>query len=93
MLKDEVVDVAVVGRIVVTAQPDLQILRALQRLDTVGSQLATQRLGIETERSEAQDLDLVAAISDFQNRQTGMEAALKSYAMVQRMTLLQYVNG
>ena len=66
---------------------------ALQRLDTLGNQLATQRLGAQTERADAQDLDLVAAISDFQNRQTGMDAALKSYAMVQRMTLFQYING
>ena len=29
----------------------------------------------------------------FQNRQSGYDAALKSYAMVQRLSLFQYVNG
>lgn len=31
------------------------------------------------------------ALSDFQNRQTGYEAALKAYSMVQRLSLLQYL--
>jgi len=35
----------------------------------------------------------VHAISDFQNQQTGYDAALKSYASVQRLSLFQYVNG
>jgi flagellar hook-associated protein 3 FlgL len=36
---------------------------------------------------------MVHAISDFQSRQTGYDAALKSYAMVQHLSLFQYVNG
>ena len=36
---------------------------------------------------------MVHAISDFQNKQTGYDAALKSYSMVQRLSLFQYVNG
>jgi flagellar hook-associated protein 3 FlgL len=35
---------------------------------------------------------MVDAISKFQNQQTGYDAALKSYAMVQRMSLFQYLN-
>ena len=34
-----------------------------------------------------------SAISDFQNQQNGYDAALKSYAMVQHLSLFQYVNG
>lgn len=36
---------------------------------------------------------MVEAISEFQNKQTGYDAALKSYAMVQKLSLFQYVNG
>jgi flagellar hook-associated protein 3 FlgL len=36
---------------------------------------------------------MVSAISTFQNEQNGYDAALKSYAMVQQLSLFQYVNG
>jgi flagellar hook-associated protein 3 FlgL len=36
---------------------------------------------------------MVQAIADFQNRQTGYDAALKAYSIVQRMSLFQYLNG
>ena len=35
---------------------------------------------------------MVAALSQFQNKQSGYDAALKSYSMVQRMSLFQYLN-
>ncbi|MEO5844165.1 MAG: hypothetical protein ABIQ33_04935 [Caldimonas sp.] len=47
----------------------------------------------QTGRSNAEDVDMVHAISDFQNKQSGYDAALKSCAMVQRLSLFQYVNG
>lgn len=76
----------------------LQAVRAqvggvLNRLDSIDGRVAEQRVNSETERSVATDLDLTQAISDFQNRQTGYDAALKSYALVQRMTLFQYIGG
>jgi flagellar hook-associated protein 3 FlgL len=36
---------------------------------------------------------MVEGISKFQNQQSGYEAALKSYAMVQKLSLFQYING
>ena len=77
---------------------NLQTARAaagavLNRIDSVSGQLDTQKLASTTERSNAQDVDMVHAISDFQNKQSGYDAALKSYAMVQRLSLFQYVNG
>jgi flagellar hook-associated protein 3 FlgL len=65
---------------------------ALNRIDGVTSRLDTLKLQASTERSNAEDLDMVHAISDFQNQQTGYDAALKSYSMVQRMSLFQYLN-
>ncbi len=35
---------------------------------------------------------MVKALSDFQRRQTGYDAALKSYSLVQRLSLFQYLN-
>ena len=65
----------------------------LNRLDSETSRLDNQKLASTTERSNAEDVDMVHAISDFQNQQTGYDAALKSYASVQRLSLFQYVNG
>ena len=65
---------------------------ALNRIDGVASRLDTIKLQASVDRSNAEDLDMVQAISDFQNQQTGYEAALKSYSMVQRMSLFQYLN-
>lgn len=65
---------------------------ALNRIDGVSSRLDTIKLQAGVERSNAEDLDMVHAISEFQNQQTGYDAALKSYSMVQRMSLFQYLN-
>jgi flagellar hook-associated protein 3 FlgL len=65
----------------------------LNQVDAETDRLGNQKLAAQTERSNAEDLDMVQAISDFQNQQTSYDAALKSYAMVQRMSLFQYING
>lgn len=35
---------------------------------------------------------MVAAISDFQSKQTGYDAALRTYSIVQRMSLVDYLK-
>lgn len=66
---------------------------ALNRTDLVESRIAESKLAAQTERSNAEDLDMVQAISDFQNRQTGYDAALKTYSLVQRQSLFQYLSA
>jgi len=58
----------------------------------VEGRIAGQSLAAQTERSNAEDLDMVRAISDFQSQQTGYQAALQVYSSVQRMSLFQYLN-
>ncbi len=65
----------------------------LNRIDSESERLEAQKLASRTERSNAEDVDLVHAISELQRQQSGYDAALKSYAMVQRLSLFQYVNG
>lgn len=65
---------------------------ALRRADSMEQRLGEVKLGAQTERSLAEDLDMVESISDFQNKQTGYDAALKTYAMVQRMSLFDYIG-
>lgn len=65
----------------------------LTMIDNATDRLASQKLQSETERSNAEDLDMVQAISEFQTKQTGYDAALRSYSMVQKLSLFQYLNG
>lgn len=65
----------------------------LNRIDSETDRLLDQKLASQSERSNAEDVDMVHAISEFQTKQSGYDAALKSYAMVQRLSLFQYVNG
>ncbi len=65
----------------------------LNRIDSETDRLASQKLTSQTERSKAEDLDMVEAISSFQNKQSGYDAALKSYSMVQRLSLFQYLGS
>jgi flagellar hook-associated protein 3 FlgL len=64
----------------------------LNRTDSVEVRLSQQALAAQSERSAAEDLDMVQAVSEFQNQQTGYDAALQAYAMVQRMSLFQYIR-
>ncbi|MET0333367.1 MAG: flagellar hook-associated protein FlgL [Rhizobacter sp.] len=64
----------------------------LSRIDSATGRLDDLRLSAQTDRSNAEGLDMVKAISDFQNKQTGYDAALKSYSMVQKMSLFNYIS-
>lgn len=64
----------------------------LLRLENVQSRVGGQKLQAQDERSNAEDLDMVHAISDFQLKQTGYDAALKAYSQVQRLSLFNYIG-
>lgn len=65
----------------------------LNQIDGVQNRLDADKLWGQTTQSDAVDLDMVSALSQFQNQQTGYQAALQSYGAVQKMSLLQYLNG
>ena len=74
----------------------LQLHRAmagesLNRIDAVEARLKESDLQAQTERSLAEDLDMVQALSEFQAKQTGYQAALNTYSMVQRLSLFEYL--
>lgn len=64
----------------------------LQRLDAIDGRNQSRALWAKSVQADAEDLDMVQAISTFQNQQTGYQAALQSYAMVQRLSLFDYVK-
>lgn len=65
---------------------------SLNHIDSVEGRLSEIQLEAKTQRSLAEDLDMVQALSDFQAKQTGYEAALSTYSLVQRMSLFQYLK-
>ena len=66
---------------------------ALNRADAAEERSAALKVQAETQRSTAEDLDPVQAISDLQLQKTNYEVALQTYAAVQKLSLFQYVGG
>jgi flagellar hook-associated protein 3 FlgL len=64
----------------------------LNRTDAVEGRIADAKLLAQTERSAAEDIDMVEAVSDFSTRQTSYDAALKAYSMVQKLSLFDYLR-
>ena len=69
-----------------------ETVSALSRLDAIEGRNQDRSLWAKSVQSAAEDLDMVQAISSFQNQQTGYQAAMQSYAMVQRLSLFDYVK-
>ncbi len=64
----------------------------LNRADNITANQAKRSIQMESDRSRAEDLDMIKGISDFQNQQTGYQAALQSYAQVQKLSLFNYIS-
>ena len=64
----------------------------LNRADRITGDQEKRSIQLEGDRSRAEDLDMIKAISDFQNQQVGYEAALKSYAQVQKLSLFNFIG-
>ncbi len=79
-----------------TGQDRLLLVRGrlgelLQRADSLNGLLQDRSVAGQQALSELTDLDMVRAISEFQTRQLGLQAALQSYAQVQRLSLFQFI--
>lgn len=64
----------------------------LDQTDGLEMRLGDTKVAAQAERSAAEDLDMVEAVSQFQSRQTSYDAALKAYSMVQRLSLFEYIR-
>ncbi len=64
----------------------------LTRLDAIDGRNQDRTLWAKAVQSDAENVDMVSAISEFKNQQTGYQAALQSYAAVQRMSLFDYLK-
>jgi flagellar hook-associated protein 3 FlgL len=64
----------------------------LNRADRIDADQGKRSLQLELDRSKAEDLDMVKGVTDFQLQQTGYQAALQSYAQVQKLSLFNYIS-
>lgn len=64
----------------------------LNRADRITGDQEKRSIQLEGDRSRAEDLDMIKGISEFQNQQVGYEAALKSYAQVQKLSLFNFIS-
>ena len=64
----------------------------LNRADRITGDQEKRSVQLESDRSRAEDLDMIKGISDFQNQQTGYQAALQTYASVQKLSLFNYIS-
>ena len=64
----------------------------LNRADRISDNQDKRSIQMEIDRSRAEDLDMIKGISNFQNQQTGYQAALQSYAQIQKLSLFNYIS-
>ncbi|WP_342619023.1 flagellar hook-associated protein FlgL [Rhodoferax sp. GW822-FHT02A01] len=64
----------------------------LNRADIISSSNDKRNIEQESNRSAAEDADMVKTISQFQNQTTGYQAALQSYAQIQKLSLFNYIS-
>lgn len=69
-----------------------QLGAVLDRTDSLEQHLTGLQEQVDAQKADANDIDLAKAVSDLQSVQTGYDAALKAYSMVQRMSLFDYLR-
>jgi flagellin-like hook-associated protein FlgL len=64
----------------------------LKRVDTITNTQEGRTLQLTADKSRAEDLNLVTGYSEFQRMNTGYQAALQSYAQIQKLSLFNYIG-
>jgi flagellar hook-associated protein 3 FlgL len=64
----------------------------LNRADSLDTQMEGRTVDLKAEKASLEELDMIQGISDLQGMQVGFEAAIKSYAQVQRLSLFSVIN-
>ncbi|QHI97991.1 flagellar hook-associated protein 3 [Xylophilus rhododendri] len=64
----------------------------LNQADRIKTSQDTRSDQLTAEKSNAEDLDMIKAVSEFSTQQTGYQAALSSYAQIQKLSLFTYIS-
>ncbi len=63
----------------------------LNRADAISDNLGARSLQLESQRSAAEDVDMITALSELKTQQTGFSAALQAYTQIQKLSLFDYL--
>lgn len=64
----------------------------LNRADSIENGLADREVQLEADRSRAEDIDMIKALSEVDMQKVGLQAALQSYASIQKLSLFNFIN-
>ena len=64
----------------------------LNRADRISDHQEKRNVQMEADRSRAEDLDIVKGLSDFELQQAGLQAALQTYAQIQKISLFNFIS-
>ena len=64
----------------------------LNQAERMGTTLLARSEQMESQRSAAEDIDMVAALSQLKTQETAVSAALQSYASIQKLSLFNYIG-
>ena len=64
----------------------------LNRADSLDTQMEGRSVDLKAERARLEELDPIQGISDLETKKLGLEAAIKTYAQVQRLSLFSVIN-
>lgn len=64
----------------------------LNRADRIETGLGARSTQLEADRSRAEDIDMIQALSDVETQKVGLQAALQSYAQIQKLSLFNYIG-
>lgn len=64
----------------------------LNRADILTDHMNARSVQLEADRSAAEDVDMIAALSELKSLQTNYNAALQSYAQIQKLSLFDYIR-
>ena len=64
----------------------------LNRADRLDTGMKDDALTQEGARSRAEDIDMIKALSDVETQKVGLQAALQSYAQMQKLSLFNYIS-
>jgi flagellar hook-associated protein 3 FlgL len=64
----------------------------LGRADSITATNEKRSIEQKGNQSRAEDVDMIQAVSDFQKQQTGYQAALQSYAQIQKLSLFNFIG-
>lgn len=64
----------------------------LNRADRIEDGLLDREVQLEADRSRAEDIDMIKALSEVDMQKVGLQAALQSYASIQKLSLFNFIN-